>query len=302
MAFASGTATDILDLYNKLRDFLVADATLVAAGQNWAQISGTTGPLSDTSEIVLRGPGTSGADEILVGIKTSISVSNDYYNLVFAGFTIWTPGTPYESQVGSAHGYTLHGWNQPMQYWFVANGRRFIVVVRVGSFYMSAYCGFILPYVLPTLWPYPLYVAACSRQPTWRYSVSSANMSTFFDPGETTAGLMFPDVTWKNVANRYISSTQTVYGDPKSEVNTHPWRFDNTPIRENLDGSYNLEQGSIICATPYAAQMGALQGVYRVSGFANSAENIITYGGVNHLVVPNVMRTSWDDFAAIALE
>ena len=41
-----------------------------------------------------------------------------------------------------------------MPYWFIANGRRFIVIVRVSSVYQSAYAGFILPYHLPnTFYP-----------------------------------------------------------------------------------------------------------------------------------------------------
>jgi hypothetical protein len=301
VAYASGTATDFLDLYNKLRDFLKTNSTLVAAGQAWTQISGPTGTLTDTSEIVMKGPGA-GTDEILVGMRANISVGGDYYNINFSGFTTWNPATSYAGQVNSTHDYMLNCWNQPMPYWFVANGRRFIVVVRVASVYMSAYCGFILPYVLPNLWPYPLFIGACSRTPTWRYSVATPNMSAFFDPGETNASLMFPDVIWRGVVNRFDSGGGGIYGPARENVNTHPFRFDNAPIRENLDGSYNLEQVSIICQNPYLAQLGALQGVFRVSGFANAAENIVTNGGINHLVIPNVMRVSWDDFAAIALE
>lgn len=300
MAVSTGTATDFLDLYNKLRDFLVSGMTPI--GERWTQISGTTGVLTDTSEIVLQGPGTAGADEILVGMKPSISVGGDYYNLCFSGFTTWNPGNTFAGQVNSTHDHTINLWNQPMPYWFVANGRRFIVVVRVASVYMSAYCGFILPYVLPNLWPYPLFIGASSRQPTWRYSVATPNMSSFFDPGEANAALLFPDVIWRGVVNRYDNNSGNVYGGTRQAVNTHPWRFDSAPIRDNIDGSYNLEQGSIICSDPYAAQLGAMQGVFRVSGFSNAAENIVTHNAVNHLVVPNVMRVSWDDFAAIALE
>lgn len=299
MAVSIGTATNINDLFNKLRNFLVADATLVSAGENWTQISGNTGTLIDTDEVVLQGPGTAGTDEILVGIRTSISVPGDYYNLRFAGFTAWNPSNPFASQVNAVYDYTINCWNQPMPYWFIANGRRFMGVVRVESVYMSFYCGFVLPYVLPNLWPYPLFIGASSRQPTWRYSVVHTNMSTFFDPGETTAGMMFPDVLWYGVVNRaFVGSTEI----QRSDRNVNPWRWDTTPVRENIDGSYNLEPAVVVANVPYQAQMGALQGVYRVSGFANSAESIITQGGVDHLVIPNIYRLGWQDYAAFALE
>ena len=300
MAFQVGTATDILDLYNKLRDFLVADTALVTAGENWTQIVGNTGTLVAADQIVLQGPGTSGTDEILVGMETSINATSDYFNLEFSGFTTWNPSIAFASQINSQHSYTINLWNQPMPYWFVANGRRFIVVVRVSDRYMSAYCGFILPYVLPNLWPYPLFIGASSRQPTWRYSQVSPNMSGFFHPGETNAVLLFPDVIWRGVVNQYDAGSGSE--GRRDSVNIQPFHYDFSPVRENLDGSYNLDQARIDCSSPYTAQLGALQGVFRVSGFANNAENIVTHGGVDHLVFPNVYRVVWDDFAAIALE
>jgi hypothetical protein len=300
MAYSGGTATNYLDLLNKLRDFLTTNATLVGAGEEWTQISGNVGTLTASDEIVLQGPGTSGTDEILVGIRSNVSVGSDIYNMRFSGFTTWNPALAFASQVNSTHDYCINLWDDPMPYWFVANGRRFIVVVRVAGVYMSAYCGFILPYVLPTVWPYPLFIGACSRQITWRYSQVSPNMSAFFDPGETTAGLMFPDILWYGIVNRW----DTGGGDEsvRYDRNTHPYRYDFTPVRDNIDGSYNLEQVSLICSVPYLAQLGALQGVFRTSGFGNAAENVITFGGVNHLAVPNVYRVEWNDFAAIALE
>ena len=177
MASSTGTATNLLDLYNKLRDFLTTNADLVLAGEEWTQIAGNTGTLVLADEIVLQGPGTAGADEVLVGMETSYSVASDYYNMSFSGFTIWNPSTAFASQVNSTHSYTINLWDDPMPYWFVANGRRFIVVVRVAGVYMSAYCGLILPYVLPTLWPYPLFIGAASRQP---------NLAS---PGSQSAGL-----------------------------------------------------------------------------------------------------------------
>lgn len=300
MAFATGTATNYLDLLNELRDFLTTNGTLVGLGQEWTQISGNMGVLTATDEIVLQGPGTSGTDEILVGIRSSVSVGSDYYNMRFSGFTIWNPAVAFGSQINSQHDFCINLWDDPMPYWFVANGRRFMVVVRVAGVYMSAYCGFILPYVLPTLWSYPLFIGACSRQPTWRYSQVNPNMSAFFDPGETCSVLLLPDVIWYGVVNRYDAGSGSDY--PRSSMNTHPYRWDYTPIRDNLDGSYNLEQVSINCTTPYLAQLGALQGLFRVSGFGNAAENIITQGGANHVAVPNVYRVEWNDFAAIRLE
>jgi len=151
MAYATGTASDFADLYNKLRDFLTTNVDLVADGEAWVQIAGPGGTLTDADEIILQGPGTTGTDEILVGIKPVTSVASDYYNLSMFGLVSYNPALGgIQSQVGESLARTLLAWNSPMTYWFVANGRRFIVVIKVASTYHMAYCGFILPYMLPT--------------------------------------------------------------------------------------------------------------------------------------------------------
>jgi hypothetical protein len=46
---------------------------------------------------------------------------------------------------------------------------------------------------------------------------------------------------------------------------------------------------------------GELDGVYQVSGFGNSSEDIVTAGGVDHLVVQDVYRNGVRDFVAVKL-
>lgn len=300
MATQTGTATDWLDLYTKLRDFLTTDATLTGAGENWTQIAGNGGVLVDGDEIVLQGPGSSGSDEILVGIKTYSSVASDYYNLALYGLTAWNPGQGgIVDQVNRSAPAMIHLWDQTLDYWFIANGRRFIVIARVSTVYQCGYAGFILPYVLPTLWPYPLFVGGCSGITNWRWSEATPEMAAFFDPGEGCAQLLFPDVIWRNVANFQDSGGSQ---NPLEDVNTHPYRWDEEQLRDNLDGTYTLEPVSLTSQVPYPAQLGKLQGVFRVSGFGNAAENIVTESTVDHLVINSVFRTTWKDYAAFALE
>lgn len=307
MAYETGTATNFADLYNKLRDFLTTNTDLVTAGQEWLQIAGSVGTLTDADEIVLQGPGLSGTDEILVGLKPFTSVASDYYNFAMYGLTSFNEDLGgITSQIGVTRPGVVHCWDDPMDYWFIANGRRFIVVARVASVYQSGYAGFILPYTLPTLWPYPHFIGGVSQLTTSRYSSTGERFRAFFHPGEYTARLCFPDLRWLEVWNSYDNNTSigdgsgNNFGDYARTV--RPFRDDYTPIRDNLDGSYSLSPAVIVCDEPYEAQLGHLEGVYRVSGFSNSAENIVEIGGVDHLVVPNVYRSDWSNFAAIALE
>lgn len=298
MAYISGTAPNWQDFYNTLRDFLTTGMTPV--GERWTQVSGPVGVLTAADEIVLRGPGLAGADEVLVGIKPFTSVGADYYNLAFYGLSIFN-GTlgPISSQVNRSEAAVLHLWKDPIDYWIVANGRRFMIVCRISTVYFAAYCGFALPLTLPSQYPYPLFVGAASNDTTTRWSGTTPNMRNFFSPAEG-ANLMMPDVTWRKVQN-WSSSQETQLTSPTG-LQHNPWYWDVQPIRENIDGSYSLLPSTIVGTSPHAAQYARLQGVYRVSGFGNSAGSIVTHNGVPHIVVPNVFRSDWQNFAALALE
>lgn len=298
MAFTSGTATNHVDLYNKLRDFLVAGMS--PTGERWTQISGNGGVLTATDEIVLKGPGLAGSDEVLVGLKIFASAGSDYFNLAFNGLTIWNPAlATVDAQINRSGWKTLHLWDDVIDYWFVASGRRFIVVVRISTFYFASYVGFTLPLALPSQYPYPLFVGASSDLTTTRWSFVDPRMRNFFDACEGGAALLFPDVVWRWCANWQNTTND---GNQIDNVNMQPWRWDYTPLRDNIDGSYTLIPATVVSNNPYQAQICRMDGVFRVTGFGNSAGSLIAVGGVNHLVVPNVYRNSWQHFAAIALE
>jgi hypothetical protein len=302
MATATGTATSFTDLYAKLRDFLTTNATLVGLGQNWQVISGpASGALTFTDNLVLQGPGLSGTDEILVTLEPSVSVGGDYYNLGIGGLSSYNPGDPISGQANRLTPRYLHLWNTSMPYWFIANGRRFIVVVRISTVYQSAYAGFILPYHLPTTWAYPLFIGACSDESTWRYSVvNNGDHAAFFNPGQYGSAIRLPDGVWLSLSNKRQISNETT-----DDINNiAPWAsyFGNASRRDGLDGGYKPYPAEIVITTPYACTLGALQGVFHVPGFGTASENTFVADGVTHLVVQNVYRTSNNEYAALALE
>lgn len=311
MAVEIGTATSFADLYTKLRDFLTGNVDLVAAGQAWTVLAGpAAGTLTFTDELLLQGPGSGGADEVLVGLHPSVSVGSDYYNLGIAGYSSYNAGIPLADQANRLPSRFLHLWDGAMPYWFVANGRRFIVVVRVTTVYQSAYAGFILPYHLPTTYAYPLFVGACSRVSTWRYSQVSGGHSAFFHPGSTSssdtlstvgAAIRLPDGQWARLCNKYDQSGADNF---ENVNNVGPWAayLGHSVLRDGLDGLHKLLPAEIAITDPYPANLGALEGVWYVPGFGTASENLITVDGVDYLVVQNVFRTANNEYAAIALE
>ncbi len=319
MAWETGTAADHVDLFNKIRDFLTTNTELVNAGENWTQELGNTGVLVHGDQITLRGPGTTGADNIYFGMETLEDVNADSYNLRFWGHAAFSDTLlPREQALMSPDAYVLC-WNQPMTYWIVGNGRRWMLAVKVSTVYSTAYCGFFLPYAAPSEYPYPMTVAgmALSNQ---RWSSQDQRSRFFASPGYNTFWTYFPDNVWRRIANYLNSSVDYLpsTGDYYSYGYIYPTReYDDgsklaSPDSESIasnantcfDGSYFLRDLTIVSSAyegPYHAFMGILDGAYWLSGRGNSSENIVNKSGVDHLVVQNLFRTGFRDYMAMRL-
>ena len=303
MAAVSGTATNFADLYNKLRNFLTSNATLVGLGQNWTQIAGPGGTLTAADPIVLKGPGLAGDDEVLVCMYPYADGVAQTYNLSVMGYVSYNPALDFLAQVNSSTRSTLPLWNGAIDYWFIANGRRFMVVARVSTYWMSMYAGLLLPNVLPDAWPYPLYVggsnAGGSTGHTQNWQTTGQSIRSFWNGFTGCGKVLLPDVLWYDTNNWASSSGD---GSLTTGVNINPFRWDYAELIANLDGSMPLEQAVIVSNSPYEAQLARFEGVFRAPALGNAAGNIIQVGGVDHIVAQNVYRTAKYDYAAFALQ
>ena len=91
MAFTSGTATDYLDLLNRLKQFVTQD--MLPANERWSVLRWVPGP---PAELVLQGPGLAGTDQINVGILSEAGA--DYGNWKLRGFVGWNPAHGFGAQ------------------------------------------------------------------------------------------------------------------------------------------------------------------------------------------------------------
>lgn len=337
MSHATGTATDHADLLAKLIAFLTTDADLVTAGQEWTQVWNN----ADSSEIVLKGPGLDGTAAVYIGISHAFNTSADTYRIMFHGMADIVPtATAMSGHINvSSYSVGIYADSNPQQYWFIANGRRFIVVNKISTVYETAYCGLFLPYALPTTYPYPLLIGGSRNQSvigdqSWRSSSGShvglgwpgQGRSLVDVPSDTPnmlmldpTGVWVPVVNFGNVSYRHASLL------PISGGNTSLLGF-NMPnpdqqddqflgyraclniMRPALDGSYILVPLTLAIAPTYAAippfeneMLGVLDGAYWTQGFGNAAENTVDDGALTHLVVQNVFRTGNTDYIAVAL-
>ncbi len=127
--------------------FVATDAFTFAVTPPWTSLRRVSG-----SEMIWQAPGNGGLDEIIVGAKTFNDVGTDYWNWRLGGFTAYNSGAVFNQQPGYIGGagqalaspvFTL--WDSTIPFWFVANGRRVIVVAKVSTVYVAAYLGFMSP-------------------------------------------------------------------------------------------------------------------------------------------------------------
>ena len=221
MAYATGTATDRNDLWNKLLSFLTTNPALVAANQAWEVV--WSYDTTNNTRRMLKGKGLSGLDEIFVSLHKQDDLYYSGESLLWIGGA--TGFSPTAANIAD-HPNSLARYpamfldNGPMSYWFVANGRRFVVVVRMSTVYNMLYGGLILPYATPTTYTYPLFVGACrgfaqyggSTAPvvdSWRNS-ESERYSAFMRPKagnsasgwyDSSAALLDPMGVWNSVSS-----------------------------------------------------------------------------------------------------
>lgn len=281
MAWTSGTADNYKHLLALLATFAAANGHDVLA--------------QSETELYLRGEGTAGLDEIYSNI-IAFESSGAYYNWGLNGSIAYRSGRvwnaqPRSSGAGEAYAYL---WNRAIPYWFFGSPRRLIVVPKVSTVFQMVHLGLLSPPATEAQYTYPLLIGGCG-------AVSTATWSTTGDGNTIFAGLsgagpagrmMVPGGEWVDVG---------------TAANTVAAVSDSSAQRGNIlpapDGSYVLEQIWMVDTRDSCrAILGKVDGVFRVSGYLNSAENIITISGTNYLVVPDVYRAGIGDFLAVRMD
>jgi len=315
VATTTGTADNHFDLLTKIRDYLVGTV-------GWTQVGGTSsGPINDLAQFVsLRGPGLSGDDQILVTMQPFSTAANNAYSIRVRGHTAYT--TPGTSQPGADSNWCyLLTLNSPMSYWIVANGRRFIVVVKNSSRYDAMYAGFILPEHLPSDWSYPLFIGASSYTGSQSQANDEHYHSNFWYPVATSAlntasgssYLFTPMQAWAVIRDGYPGSSSVTNTDTGRM--TIPWsRICLQNVRRQIDGDPWFRRGQIVAVNRDSAGSidsqvpeggvfyGSFDGVFYTPAFGATAEQESVVGGVTYKMFPNIGRTSDGQFAAIAME
>lgn len=290
--------------------FVATDVFTVSTTPPWTSKRRASG-----DEMVWQAPGNGNLDAILVGAKLFHDAGGDYYNWRLGGFTAFDSGLDFEHQPGNIGGSSspvLNLWNSSIPFWFVANGRRVIVVAKISTVYVVCYLGFLSTYMSPGSFPYPLVVAGSmswdSSEPAvgdvrWRWSYVGDELRDLGIGLPVKSGdsgcqlrLRLPSGVWKGFDSAW---TETTLGRiwPYTDA-THGGMQD---WRPNLDGGYSILP-IVLHDSAIANIYGELEGVGATTGFGQSSENTITIGLSQWLVVQNVSRTTKIDYFAVRLQ
>lgn len=287
MAIETGTASNHKDLLNKLETFLTG-----LASNPWVANRFTT-----DDELFLQGEGSSGNDQIYCSIKINESIASDYFNWSLAGAIAYSAIDDQVNQPGASPLVYTSFWDDTMPYWFVANGRRFIVIAKVSTTYHGLHCGFILPYGTPNQYPYPLWIGGETNGSTKRWS--STNLRMFWDPVFAGTYLRRIDGQWLDIYNFGTAENAQLARNiqPYQTFNANLFRTVGTGLPPG--GEYPLFPLQIIENIPTLSIIGEIEGCFAISGFSNAAENTVTVNANNHVIFQNVFRTNIYDYMAL---
>lgn len=295
--------------------FTTTQGALTAEGQAWDLMRSTS------TELLVKGKGLGGTDEIYVNLFAYSNPTSDIYNLIIRGAAGYVSSHVWDDQPGQSPKIGLSLWNDPMKYWFIANGRRFIIVAKVSTYYVSGYFGLMLPYGTPGQYPYPLVIGGNlpnseSAYQNVNYSWPNERNTNYWAPRNIHSNhqdyptadisntvLYWHDGSWIDFTNGYSNNQSNGFYDYSSGST---WINNIAPVvpiwmRENLDGTYELIPHTMITSVPSDSLAGELDGSFFVTGFSNGSENTVTVGADTYLVVQNVYRNAVRDFAAIKL-
>jgi len=270
----------------------LAHQVMIAKIRDLAVLNGWTvlrfNDTSSSHEVILRGEGLTGDEEIYVGFRTYESEAADYYNILQGVFTGYVSGNSFDTQPG-AYLTGLPAHNSRIDYWMACNAQRIALAMKVGTpVYESGYAGKMIPYGRPSQYPYPVVCGgAFLGAAATRFSDTAHDFYLRGSAGtrlgvRDNAGWVSPSVHPYN--NQALCGVDTT--------------FPNHQLRDTM-GKYQLNPVEIYNAT---GMLGVLDGIYHITGFNNSTENTVTIGGVTHVVIQSAGRTGFNDYYAIRMD
>lgn len=230
-------------------------------------------------ELILKGQGYTGTEEIYVGVRTYQDASADYYNLCVATFTGYVSGNSFDTQPSARlSGVPAH--NQRIDYWLTVNPQRIACCMKVGTpVYEHFYIGKFFPYARPSQYPYPVVCGGMlNGAAATRFSDTSHSMP--YKGNRINLGMRF---------------NTGVYLQPEA----HPWNNNSIAGANQLRDTNNKYPLLPVILNDGNGIYGELDGIRYISGFNNITENTC---GADWVVFQDVSRNGFTDYIAFKLD
>lgn len=318
MSYKTGSAQNERDLLDILNKFLTTDPTLVANGQAWTvlfdrKITATATEV-ERRQIMWKSTGTGVEQVIYIGAETINNIAKDTYNINFYGGTFFneqmaTNPLFINGIVNCSPGVALCTSGRDFAYHIVADGRHFKILAVIEKVCCTAYCGFILPNVPPTEYPYPLCIAGSAEAGLTRFSVASDDISSIASARKKNCWLLTPDQSWRDFGySEYVSGKNA---DSKRQ-GIHPIYSNSVASKDilsklaTINNNYPLTQVELY-STPDSSQganrWGAMDGIYWLPGIGTLAlDKIKTKDGRKLIVFNDAYRVTTISYFAMEIE
>lgn len=313
--FITGTAAGYIDLLEKVRNYLVNTA-------GWTQLEydGTPSPSpgddTDIVQLSLRAPGAITGQEYFINFKTEFDLSDGSYGWRMSAATDYEAAVDDITQQMASPFVYFNTWQNTITYWLYANERRFILVAKCNTSYISMYAGLFLPFALPTEYLKPFMLIGNSNQ-LEPYNTNNAGNQFIANPGFGSCYVLnLNGDDWMQFNNGARSAGQDVNIATETDgviwphrslsqlgtgnsFNDDDWNhYGFFRVRPNLQG----ESPQFLCQVMSSLEnhmMGTLDGVYATAGFGRTSEQELTLGPRSYRVFQNIFRTTPRDFMSV---
>lgn len=274
---------------------LVDTIRTFAAANGWTVLRNvsTTG----AREIILKGTGLSGTEEIFIGFKTYTNDATGYYNIGVAAFMGYNSAAVFESQPNALIRYICLT-KLRVDYWITLNGQRLAMTCKTTfATYESAYAGKFLPYGRPGEYPYPVVAGGTSSSSTTLASSTAITHCNYLGAASSNASGDFLNPGCGLYSPGGITSLAPL---------VYPYRHnrqgaDKILIPESFGGNFALYPAELF--DPAAPNwFGAFDGIHAISGRDAVQESTVTFNGKTYVMFNNVFRTDQLAFHAMRLD
>lgn len=279
MAWEKGTADGYRDLLEKLKVFASANGWKV---ERWVK---DVNEVQD-DELIISSTGLSGKEYYICGFKTDFDIAAAKYNWKLISGVLYSTGSIFEDQPNATPVQYMYLWQNPINYWFVVNKARIIVIAQISMTTHVIYCGKLQSYCSLGHWPRQVGCYGEGHNAQGRWSSQGNDYSTF---------------QWFRHDARKVLWVDNVYITPES---VYPNMSDSSLCKNGwtyLNGDHWLMPMSVLHENHGA--LGEFIGCYYIDGHDTSSLQQITTPDNTRLllVVQNIYRNGYRDFMAVEL-